>query len=219
MALDTSKYPTLMQLALVETEIKVFLDSYRSQYDAFITSLRVRGPDPVKDKEMMNSLNFIREWLVMLEEAATTLLAEAEAKGVENQEEVDKHRQMLDNLSMELNKRQIEVDELAEEQRHAVSMLDTAKSKADSSRMHYVAAAVVAIVVTFLGARTLLTDDLSNIDLAVGVVGAAVLIYMGFRRIAGITPSVDTSGAASAGAIVVIVFASLVLLGKLRAYY
>jgi hypothetical protein len=31
MALDTSKYPTLMQLALVETEIKVFLDSYRSQ--------------------------------------------------------------------------------------------------------------------------------------------------------------------------------------------
>jgi hypothetical protein len=78
---------------------------------------------------------------------------------------------------------------------------------------------VVAIIVTFLGARTLLTDDLGNIDLAVGVVGAAVLIYMGTRRIAGITPSVDTSGAASAGAIVVIVFATLYLLGKLREYY
>ena len=219
MALDTSKYPTLMQLALVETEIKVFLDSYRSQYDAFITSLRVRGPDPTKDKEIMDNLNATREWLVMLEEAATFLLSEAEAKGVENQEEVDKHREMLDNLSIELNEKQIQVDELAEEQRHAVSMLDTAKLKADSSRLQYVAAAVVAIIVTFLGARTLLTDDLSNIDLAVGVVGAAVLIYMGVKRIAGITPSIDTSGAASAGAIVVIVFATLFLLGKLRAYY
>ena len=219
MALDTSKYPTLMLLARVETEIKVFLDSYRSQYDAFITSLRVRGPDPVKDKEIMDRLSFTRQWLVMLEEAATSLLAEAEAKGVENQEEVNKHRQMLDNLSMELNEKQIEVDELAEEQRHAVSMLDTAKLKADSSRLHYVAAAIVAIIVTFLGARTLLTDDLGNIDLAVGVVGAAVLIYMGARWIAGITPSVDASGAASAGAIVVIVFATLFLLGKLREYY
>jgi len=208
-----------MLLARVETEIKVFLDSYRSQYDAFITSLRVRGPDPVKDKEIMDRLSFTRQWLVMLEEAATSLLAEAEAKGVENQEEVNKHRQMLDNLSMELNEKQIEVDELAEEQRHAVSMLDTAKLKADSSRLHYVAAAIVAIIVTFLGARTLLTDDLGNIDLAVGVVGAAVLIYMGARWIAGITPSVDASGAASAGAIVVIVFATLFLLGKLREYY
>ena len=173
---DTSPhYPTIMKLKVVDKEIAMLTKAYESVNETYIMNMRQRHF--LAAIENMEEMKQINEMLLAAVQQGKELLEKAIPEGGIDQRIVAHEKPKMDRIIQAANERRKEIEVLEREMANINGDLHSTELDQKSNWLQFVVMAVIGVIVIGLTAKTIIDDQVSNIDNAILAIVIGVLVY------------------------------------------
>lgn len=173
---DTSShYPTLMKLKAVDKEIAMLTKAYENVNETSIMNIRQRHVNAAI--ENMEEMKQINDMLLAAVEQGKELLEKAIPAGKIDQKIIAREKPRLQNIVTKAMKRKREIAQLEAEMLNINGNLKNTELDQKSNRLQFVVLVVIGVIVIGLTIKTMIDDQVSNIDNAILAIIIGILIY------------------------------------------